>query len=150
MLLQHGILDSSITWMAFPDALAYVLFNAGYDVWLGNNRGNTYSHKWHKEGDTSSKVIWQNFSSLFGAFIRLEFCFTFRLSILVFTVEELVYFVVSLLDIGEQRIAIGNTPGKKWVDMTFLRWLTLSLKKMEAKRLPMLVILKELLSFLLD
>lgn len=42
ILLQHGIEDSSIQWVInSPDlAIAFILSRAGYDVWLGNNRGN--------------------------------------------------------------------------------------------------------------
>ena len=41
ILLQHGLLDSSDTWIINDEskAPAFFLANRGYDVWLGNNRG---------------------------------------------------------------------------------------------------------------
>jgi len=57
--LQHGLLDSSATWvMNFPnESLGFLLADAGYDVWLGNMRGNTYAMA-HVEYTPKEDAFW--------------------------------------------------------------------------------------------
>ncbi|KAI9563008.1 hypothetical protein GHT06_010464 [Daphnia sinensis] len=47
VLLIHGVLESSGTWLVNPSSrsLAILLASQSYDVWLGNYRGNKYARK---------------------------------------------------------------------------------------------------------
>ncbi|TMW69288.1 hypothetical protein Poli38472_001444 [Pythium oligandrum] len=57
--LIHGLLDSSFTWVLNyrNQSLAYLLADAGYDVWLGNNRGSTWSRK-HLDYVSTDRRFW--------------------------------------------------------------------------------------------
>ncbi|KYQ89483.1 carboxylic ester hydrolase [Tieghemostelium lacteum] len=59
ILLQHGLLGSSITWVINnkDQSLAYILADHGYDVWLMNSRGNCYSCE-HDTLNSESKEYW--------------------------------------------------------------------------------------------
>jgi len=61
VLLQHGLLDSCDSWIAnFEDkATAFILVNLGYDVWLGNNRGNKYGRKHVKLNPDKDNAFWE-------------------------------------------------------------------------------------------
>ncbi|KAI4494865.1 hypothetical protein M0804_001066 [Polistes exclamans] len=60
VLLQHGILCSSVHWVLNGPkyALAFELADSGYDVWLGNFRGNVYT-KAHVNMSTADPNFWE-------------------------------------------------------------------------------------------
>ncbi|XP_053961534.1 lipase 3-like isoform X2 [Anastrepha ludens] len=59
VFLMHGLFDSSDTWIIQgpKHGLGYYLHDHGYDVWLGNARGNFYSRK-HLEKSPKKSDFW--------------------------------------------------------------------------------------------
>jgi len=58
--LQHGLMDSSATWVINQpsESFAFLLADAGFDVWLGNSRGNIYGQK-HVSLNVSQDAFWE-------------------------------------------------------------------------------------------
>ncbi|KAK3730943.1 hypothetical protein QZH41_008839, partial [Actinostola sp. cb2023] len=59
VFLQHGLLMDSTNWIlnSANDSLGYILADQGFDVWLGNIRGNVYSQR-HVSMDSNQGTFW--------------------------------------------------------------------------------------------
>ncbi|OXA60491.1 lipase 3 [Folsomia candida] len=62
VLLVHGVLASSVQWLWQPPdrSLAFMLADSGFDVWLGNSRGTSYSrgHTFLPSNDPNNLTYW--------------------------------------------------------------------------------------------
>ena len=62
VLLMHGMMCSSYCWVTSDtSSLAFILAEAGYDVWLGNFRGTRYGRK-HQTLDPDTDLEFWRFS----------------------------------------------------------------------------------------
>lgn len=60
VVLQHGMMATDYVWTLNPtgSSLGYILADQGYDVWMINSRGTTYSRR-HVTLDSDSEEYWQ-------------------------------------------------------------------------------------------
>ncbi|RZF48831.1 hypothetical protein LSTR_LSTR003211 [Laodelphax striatellus] len=87
VLVQHGIFLSSDGFLVDSDGLAFVLAREGWDVWLGNARGNAYSRNhillnpsgskfwdfsWHEMGTKDLPAMIDTFYNARGRLITEE------------------------------------------------------------------------------
>merc|ERR1719473_1671568 len=58
--LMHGFIMTGMDWVVQPqtsDSLPYMLSDAGFDVWIGNNRGSVFSVT-NSKMDINTQEFW--------------------------------------------------------------------------------------------
>lgn len=63
VFMQHGLFCNSEFWMrAKTNSILHRLASAGHDIWLGNNRGNSYSMKHTTFDPVADEMAFWDFS----------------------------------------------------------------------------------------
>lgn len=62
-MLQHGLFDSSFTWLMLNNShsLPILLSDNGHDVWMTNNRGNIFSFEHINNEEYNSDKFYSSF-----------------------------------------------------------------------------------------
>ncbi|XP_011498384.1 PREDICTED: lipase 3-like [Ceratosolen solmsi marchali] len=117
-LFQHGIFASSDLWILSGPTkdLAYLLADAGYDVWLSNARGNTYSRSHTTLSPNRDQQFWQ---------------FSFH-EIAVFDMTAVIDYILQLTD-QQSIVYIGHSMG------TTISYVLLSTKPEYNKKLKLII-----------
>ena len=64
--MMHGLDGSMMQWVQNDDICnAFILADAGYDVWMGNNRGCEFSQA-HETLDPKDKEFWDYYQMEMG------------------------------------------------------------------------------------
>lgn len=74
VIINHGLLDNCYTFLVLnrDKAIPYVLADLGYDVWLTNNRGSTFSYEHINSNKIDSNMDSFNISSDYWEFSFYE------------------------------------------------------------------------------
>jgi len=90
VFLQHGLLDSAATWIvnAPNEGLGYILADAGFDVFLGNARGNTWSSQ-NTKYSSNEPVYWNLID--FDNMIKIDLSTMINKALKVSGQQKLVY-----------------------------------------------------------
>ena len=68
--MQHGLIDSADTFVLNykENSIAFIAAEKGYDIWMGNNRGNKYSKQHVKLDSKNDLEYWMHSFPDFGKY----------------------------------------------------------------------------------
>lgn len=145
VLVMHGMLSSSADFILMGPgiALAYFLHDEGYDVWLGNCRGNRYSTA-HRTLDPNSQAFWMFSWDEIGRFdlpAMIDYVIDQtgqpRIQYIGHSQGTTSFWVMCSQrpDYNSKILAMHALAGAAWMHNTispFTRWLALNLRSTEA------------------
>ncbi|XP_060097268.1 lysosomal acid lipase/cholesteryl ester hydrolase-like [Heteronotia binoei] len=106
VFLQHAILGDATHWLSnLPNnSFGFILADAGYDVWLGNSRGNTWSSR-HKTLKPTELKFWEFSSHEMG----------------YYDIPAVIYYILN--ETGhEQLYYVGHSEGSATGFIAFSTW----------------------------
>lgn len=139
VFFQHGLLSCATTWVIhYPDiAPAFQMVRNGYDVWLGNNRGTTFSRAHVSLNPDKDRAYWQySFPELgdFDAPAQIDFVRKMtgveKLTYIGHSqgTTQMFYALATDHDFWEKRlnlfVALAPVVGLSNTDSKFIKWLS--------------------------